>query len=209
MQKHRKKSTESESAHSPPDPLLTTQTETQSSNQGGDPYHNESPSQPITHSSMNESSLDEQEQRSDSLKPVSSRSRLLVPTVFETIPEEDETVLDDSLVAGRGIGDGGERKMEGERHELGVGEREGKKRVEEEIKAQGEKTAHKQREREEQGDEEEVLELTERKEGENERGIEEEVEDKTTLTEERKGTSDNDNRVETETKTVDSSDAET
>ena len=32
------------------------------------------------------------------IKPVSSRSRLIEPTTFETIPEEDETGLDDSLV---------------------------------------------------------------------------------------------------------------
>ena len=196
LQKHRKKSAESESAQPPPDSLLTTQTEAQSSNQGGDPYHNESPAQPITHSSTNESSLDEQEQRSDSVKPVSSRSRLLVPAVFETIPEEDETALDDSL---HGIGDGGEKKIEGE---LGqeVEEREGEKTEEAaEIKTQG---AHRQREREEQGDKEEGLEHTERKEGENEGGIKEEVEDKTTPTEERKGTGDNDNCVETKAKTV-------
>jgi hypothetical protein len=187
--KHRKKSAESESAQPPPDSLLTTQTEAQSSNQGGDPYHNESPAQPITHSSTNESSLDELEQRSDSVKPVSSRSRLLVPAVFETIPEEDETALDDSLVAGHGIGDGGEKKIEGERYELGqeVEVREGEEAAEKEIKTQGEKAAHRQREREEQGDKEEGLEHTERKEGENE--------DKTTPTEERKGTGDNDNCV--------------
>lgn len=32
------------------------------------------------------------------MKPVSSRSRLIEPTPFETIPEEDEALLDDSLV---------------------------------------------------------------------------------------------------------------
>ena len=37
----------------------------------------------------------------EDVKPVSSRSRLIGSTTFETIPEEDETALEDSLVVGK------------------------------------------------------------------------------------------------------------
>ena len=113
MQKHKRKSeTESELS---PDSLTTTETEP--INQGGSPSINESATQSIT-PSVNEPS---NEEKSDFAKPVSSRSRLLVPAVFETIPEEDETALDDSLLAGREHMEGGgeEEKEEGERSEEG------------------------------------------------------------------------------------------
>lgn len=44
------------------------------------------------------------------IKPVSSRSRLIEPTPFETIPEEDEALLDDSLVRRQSVNE--ERESE-------------------------------------------------------------------------------------------------
>lgn len=42
------------------------------------------------------------------IKPVSSRSRLIEPTPFETIPEEDEALLEDSLVRRQSVNEGRE-----------------------------------------------------------------------------------------------------
>ena len=55
----------------------------------------------------------------EDVKPVSSRSRLIGSTTFETIPEEDETALEDSLVVGK--------EMERTEDEAVTAEREGVK----------------------------------------------------------------------------------
>ena len=180
MQKHRKKSASDAESELLPDTLTTTHTESQPTNEGGSPPRNESLTQPIT--PVNEPSIEEL------VKPVSSRSRLLVPAVFETIPEEDETVLDDSIVAERGIGEGGEGKEEeGERYEQGEGEGERDDEKRDEIeKRQGEK-------------EEDVLGTIE----------EEKEKERTTQAEERATASDDNNYVETEDKNRESKVAST
>ena len=183
LQKHRKKSTsDPESKPAPtPDSPATIQREPESY-QGGDPPHNEPHPDPI--------SFEEQEPKSDLVKPVSSRSRLLVPAVFETIPEEDETALDDSLIAGSGgVGGGGERKDEGEGEVVAAVEGEGGTE-EEEVEREG------VREGEGEGEREVItVETTERKEEEDEGG-------KETANEKGK-------YLEAETKTEDSSIADT
>lgn len=59
---------------------------------------------------------DEGEQNDVIIKPVSSRSRLIGPATFETIPEEDETALEDSLVVSGPPRDEEARLREGGRH---------------------------------------------------------------------------------------------
>ena len=50
----------------------------------------------------------------DFVKPVSSRSRLIGPATFETIPEEDESALEDSLVVQANIEEDRSERKEGE-----------------------------------------------------------------------------------------------
>ena len=110
LQKHRKKSG-TENDRVSPDPLPTAQSE--SSNQERDPSHYNIGSEPVS-SSLEQPPVEKEEvAKPDPIKPVSSRSRLLIPAIFETIPEEDETALGDSLLAGTNVGEG-ERKREGE-----------------------------------------------------------------------------------------------
>lgn len=85
LQKHKKKANSEEIG--PPPPQLIPRPKSRPTSQQSI----------VKHASLDHDPASTTNDTQEDVKPVSSRSRLIGPVTFETIPEEDETVLEDSL----------------------------------------------------------------------------------------------------------------